>query len=58
MGQRIYIGVDNGVTGTIGVVGNEIQPQIYHTPTKKFWRFKKCLYLCGPNAKQKVLRKF
>lgn len=35
MGQRIYIGVDNGVTGTIGVVGNEIQPQIYHTPTKK-----------------------
>lgn len=33
--SRIYIGIDNGVTGTIGVVGDDIQPSLYHTPTKK-----------------------
>jgi hypothetical protein len=32
---RIFIGLDNGVTGTIGIVGEGIQPQIYHTPVKK-----------------------
>ena len=32
---KIYIGVDNGTTGTIGVVGEGIQPQIHHTPVKK-----------------------
>lgn len=32
---KIYIGIDNGTTGTIGIVGDDIQPQIYHTPVKK-----------------------
>lgn len=31
----IYIGIDNGTTGTIGIVGNGIEPQLHHTPTKK-----------------------
>ena len=35
MGKRIYVGIDNGVTGTIGIVGDDIQPQIHHTPVKK-----------------------
>jgi hypothetical protein len=33
--SKVYIGIDNGVTGTIGVVGDDIQPQICHTPVKK-----------------------
>lgn len=33
--KKIYIGVDNGVTGTVGITGDGIQPQIYHTPVKK-----------------------
>lgn len=32
---KIYIGIDNGTTGTIGIVGDDIQPKIYHTPIKK-----------------------
>lgn len=35
MAKRYYIGLDNGVTGTIGILGDGIQPQIYHTPVKK-----------------------
>lgn len=35
MNKRIYFGVDNGVTGTIGIVGEGIEPKIYHTPVKK-----------------------
>ena len=35
MGHKVIIGVDNGVTGTIGVVGEEIEPKICHTPVKK-----------------------
>lgn len=31
----IYIGIDNGTTGTIGIVGEGIEPQLYHTPVKK-----------------------
>ena len=33
--SKIYIGVDNGVTGTIGIVQDGMQPLIYHTPIKK-----------------------
>lgn len=33
--KKIYIGIDNGTTGTIGIVGNEIEPQLHHTPVKK-----------------------
>lgn len=32
---RIYVGIDNGTTGTIGVVGDNIAPQFYKTPIKK-----------------------
>ena len=35
MGHKILIGVDNGVTGTIGIVGEGLEPKIYHTPVKK-----------------------
>lgn len=31
---KVYIGIDNGTTGTIGIVGDGIQSQIHHTPTK------------------------
>jgi hypothetical protein len=33
--MKIYIGIDNGVTGTIGIVGDGIEPQLYHTPVIK-----------------------
>ena len=33
--SKIYVGVDNGVSGTIGFVGEDIIPKIYHTPIKK-----------------------
>lgn len=33
--KKIYIGIDNGTTGTIGIVGNETEPQLHHTPVKK-----------------------
>ena len=33
--SKIYIGIDNGTTGTIGIVGNGIESQLYHTPIKK-----------------------
>ena len=32
---KIYIGVDNGTTGTIGIVGDGISPCMYYTPAKK-----------------------
>lgn len=32
---KIYIGIDNGTTGTIGIVGDSIEPQIFHTPVRK-----------------------
>lgn len=35
MTEKIFIGLDNGVTGTIGIVGDNIPPQIFHTPVKK-----------------------
>ena len=33
--SKVYIGIDNGTTGTIGITGDGIQPIIYHTPAKK-----------------------
>lgn len=33
--SKVYIGIDNGTTGTIGIVGDDIEPKIYHTPIKK-----------------------
>ncbi len=30
----IYIGIDNGVTGTIGIIGEEEYEGFYHTPVK------------------------
>lgn len=35
MSKRVWIGVDNGVTGTIGIVGDDLQPEIHHTPVVK-----------------------
>ena len=35
MGHLVFVGVDNGVTGTIGIVGEGLEPKIYHTPVKK-----------------------
>ena len=33
--MMIYIGIDNGTTGTIGIAGDDIRGEIYHTPVKK-----------------------
>lgn len=33
--KKIYIGIDNGTTGTIGIVGDDMLPQLHHTPIKK-----------------------
>ena len=33
--SKVYVGIDNGVTGSIGIVGDDIDPKLYHTPTKK-----------------------
>lgn len=33
--SKIYIGIDNGTTGTIGIVGDNIEAKIFHTPVKK-----------------------
>ena len=33
--SKIYIGIDNGTSGTIGIVGDEIFPIFINTPTKK-----------------------
>lgn len=46
--SKIYVGIDNGVTGTIGVVGDNILPQIFHTPVKEQQDFNK--------AKKKIKR--
>ena len=35
MSHKIYIGIDNGVTGTIGWVGENLCPGIEETPVKK-----------------------
>lgn len=34
MAHKIYIGIDNGVTGTIGWVGENLCPGIWETPVK------------------------
>lgn len=33
--SKVYIGIDNGVTATIGVVGDGIEPCCMHVPVKK-----------------------
>ena len=40
--SKIYCGIDNGVSGTIGFVGDNISPQFYHTPVKKEQDYTKC----------------
>ena len=35
MSHKIYIGIDNGATGTIGWVGENLCPGIEKTPVKK-----------------------
>lgn len=34
MAHKVYIGIDNGVTGTIGWVGENLCPGIWETPVK------------------------
>ena len=33
--KRVYIGIDNGTSGTISVIGDDIETKIYHPPIKK-----------------------
>lgn len=33
--SKIYVGIDNGVSGSIGIVGNDIEPVFIKTPVKK-----------------------
>lgn len=33
--NKIYIGIDNGTSGTISITGDSIEPKIFHTPIKK-----------------------
>lgn len=35
MGHKLYIGIDNGTTGTIGWVGEDVTPGIIETPVKE-----------------------
>lgn len=33
--SKIYVGVDNGVSGSIGIIGDDIEPIFLKTPVKK-----------------------
>lgn len=33
--SRIYVGLDNGISGSLGIVGDDIDPVFMNTPTKK-----------------------
>lgn len=46
--SKVYIGIDNGTSGTIGIVGTEIVPVFVHTPVKKEQNYTK--------AKQNITR--
>lgn len=46
--SKIYIGIDNGTSGTIGIVGDSTSPIFVHTPTKKEQNYTK--------AKQNITR--
>ena len=46
--SKVYIGIDNGVTGTVGVVGDEILPVFVKIPTKTEQNYTK--------AKQNITR--
>ena len=35
MSNKIYIGIDNGVTGTIGIIHPDGEYVFFNTPTKK-----------------------
>lgn len=39
--SKIYIGIDNGTTGTIGIVGDDIESRLYIVPTKKEQNYQK-----------------
>ena len=40
--SKIYCGCDNGVSGSIGFVGDNIIPKLCHTPVKKEQDYTKC----------------
>ena len=46
--SKVYIGIDNGTSGTIGIVGDSISPIFVHTPVKKEQNYTK--------AKQNITR--
>ena len=39
--SKIYIGIDNGTTGTIGILGDDIESKLYIVPTKKEQNYQK-----------------
>lgn len=58
---KIYIGIDNGTTGTIGITGDNICPQILHTPVKKeqdYTKAKKNVSRLDVNAFIEILSKY
>lgn len=46
--SKLYMGIDNGTSGTIGIVGDDISPIFIHTPIKKEQNYTK--------AKQNITR--
>lgn len=46
--SKVYIGIDNGTSGTIGIVGDDISPIFVKTPTKSEQNYTK--------AKQNITR--
>ena len=59
--SKIYIGIDNGTTGSIGIVGDDLMPKIYHTPIKKeqdYTKAKKNVSRLDVNAFAEILNHF
>ena len=59
--SKIYIGIDNGVTGTIGIVQDGMSPLIYHTPVKKeqnYTKKKDAITRLDANGFSDILKQF
>lgn len=58
---KIYIGIDNGTTGSIGIVGDDHKGEIFHTPTKKeqdYTKAKKLVTRLDSNGIMDILSRF
>ena len=58
---KVFFGIDNGVTGTIGIVGDDIEPKIIHTPVKNeqdFTKAKKAVSRLDCNELLDVFREY